>query len=306
MRTASPRKMKSPLCARIPIGPVSSKANPKKEPEVIWYLTRTYKRKIAATFSQKILVSFEITRIEDDSTMDVATAKRTQQECFEQMRKGGMKPIERMDCFKKFETSNPDIELVKQFYDMWGAEYDIDMVVAEYKNTVDVASETEKFFPNNKDIKILDVGAGTGLGGKDLAACGFTNIDATDGSSGMLEEAKKLDVYKNILPAEVLVKGQKMLSVAPGTYDVIASSGSFYPCHLQGYHLPCFLDCVKTGGLLIISSCPHNDEGVNLRPVLAQLEADGIIKIVKETYVPKWFRDDDGDVFVLEKLNPLD
>jgi hypothetical protein len=44
---------------------------------------------------------------------------------------------------------------------------------------------------------------------------------------------------------------------------------------------------------------------MGLKPVVAQLETDGIIKIIQETYVPKWFRNDDGTVFVLEKLRPL-
>jgi SAM-dependent methyltransferase len=160
-------------------------------------------------------------------------------------------------------------------------------------------------FPSTRDIKILDVGAGTGTGGKKLAKLGFKNIDATDGSPEMLEIAKKLVVYENILPAEVLVKGQRMLTVASETYDVIASSGSFYPFHLHGHHLACFVDCAKTGGVLVLSSCPYDDKNVGLKPVVAQLETDGIIKIIQETYVPKWFRNDDGTVFILEKLRPL-
>jgi hypothetical protein len=57
--------------------------------------------------------------------------------------------------------------------------------------------------------------------------------------------------------------------------------------------------------VLVLSSCPYSDKNVGLKPAVAQLEADGIIKIIKETYIPKWFRDDDGTVFILEKLRPL-
>jgi hypothetical protein len=100
------------------------------------------------------------------------------------------------------------------------------------------------------------------------------------------------------------VKGQRMLTVPVESY-VIVSSGSFYPFHLQGHHLTCFLDCAKTGGVLIPSSCPHNDKNMGLKPVVAQLEADGVINIIKKTYIPKWFRDDYGTVFIFEKLRPL-
>jgi predicted TPR repeat methyltransferase len=237
--------------------------------------------------------------------MDVQTAKEIQANCLERMKKGGMKPIERMDCFAEFETTVPSDELVKAFYDVWATDYDTDMAAVEYKNPVDVAIELEKLFPDIKGIKILDVGAGTGVGGKKLAELGFNNVDATDGSPQMLEIAKKLGVYKNVLPAEVLVKGQRMLTVPVESYDAIVSSGSFYPFHLQGHHLTCFLDCVRTGGVLVLSSCPHSDNGVGLKPMVAQLEADGVIKIIQETYIPKWYCDDDGTVFVLEKLRPL-
>jgi predicted TPR repeat methyltransferase len=168
--------------------------------------------------------------------MDVQMAKEIQAYCLEQMKKGGMTPIDRMDCFAEFETTLPSGELVKEFYGVWAADYDTDMAVAEYNNPVDVAVELEKLFPNTIDVKILDVGAGTGVGGKKLAELGFDNVDATDGSPQMLDIAKKLGVYKNVLPAEVLVKGQRMLNVPVESDDVIVSSGSFYPFHLQGHH----------------------------------------------------------------------
>jgi hypothetical protein len=53
-----------------------------------------------------------------------------------------------MDCFAEFEAMVPSVELVKDFYDMWAADYDTDMAVAEYNNPVDVAVELEKLFAN--------------------------------------------------------------------------------------------------------------------------------------------------------------
>lgn len=237
--------------------------------------------------------------------MKVEQAKVLQQECLARMRKGGLTPTERMDCFDEFETTLPSIELVKEFYDVWAPNYDEDMVVAGYKNPVDVASELAKLVPNiqqRNELRVLDVGAGTGTGGARLKEAGFTNLDATDGSPGMLAEASKLGVYNKILPSEVLVTGQKMRTIAPETYDVITSSGSFYPFHLLGTHLKCFLDCVKTGGLVVISACPHDDKDIGLKPVIEELKKDGIVEVIEEVYVPKWYRADDGTVWALKKL----
>ena len=231
-----------------------------------------------------------------------------QQTCMEKMKKGGLTPLERMDCFADFETTVPSPDLVRQFYDIWAKDYDEDMSVVEYKNTIDVAQVLAKLVPDTetrRTLKILDLGAGTGVGGLQLVELGFENLDATDASPGMLQEATKRGCYKNILPAELLIIGQRMTTVEPETYDVVASSGSFYPFHLQGPHLKCFVDVVKPGGLLVISSCPHNDKDIGLRPVIHELVQNGIVAIEDEVYVPKWYRNDDGTVWVLKKVKRL-
>ena len=240
--------------------------------------------------------------------MDIKDAQKIQEKCLERMRQGGMTPIERMDCFAKFETTNPSIELVKEFYDVWSPDYDEDMTVVGYKNPVDVADELAKLVPDEEERKklhILDVGAGTGEGGVKLLESGFPHVDATDGSPGMLDQAKKRGVYEHVLAPEVLVKGQKMLSVPPESYDVVVSSGSFYPFHLLGPHLKCFLDCAKTGGKIVVSACPHDDKAIGLRPVVEELVNTGVVEVIEERYVPKWYREDDGTVWALKKLKPL-
>ena len=240
--------------------------------------------------------------------MDIETAKKIQQKCLDRMKEGGLTPLERMDTFAEFEQTNPSVELVKEFYDVWASDYDTDMKVVGYKNPVDVATELVKLVPDveeRKKVRVLDVGAGTGEGGVKLVENGFVHVDATDGSPGMLEEAKKRGIYEHVLEAEVLVKGQKMHTVPPESYDIVASSGSFYPFHLLGPHLKCFLDCAKTGGSIVVSACPHDDKAIGLRPVVEDLVKQGVVEVIDEQYVPKWYREDDGTVWALKKLKPL-
>ena len=65
------------------------------------------------------------------------------------------------------------------------------MIAVKYVNPGDVSAEAAARF-QDKNIRVVDVGAGTGKGGQKLKEVGFTNIDAFDGSAGMLEKAKEL------------------------------------------------------------------------------------------------------------------
>ena len=46
------------------------------------------------------------------------------------------------------------------------------------------------------DLKIIEVGAGTGLIGIELQTLGYSNLHALDISPEMLKEAKKRNIYK--------------------------------------------------------------------------------------------------------------
>ena len=63
------------------------------------------------------------------------------------------------------------------------------------KTLDDTVQEEFKDTPKDK-VKVMDAGAGTGLVGVELHKFGFTTIDALDISPGMLNEAKKKNVYK--------------------------------------------------------------------------------------------------------------
>ena len=58
---------------------------------------------------------------------------------------------------------------------------------------------SQDIFPEaNKDIKILDAGAGTGIIGEMLVQQGYRNIDTLDISEEMLNLVKQRNVYRPI------------------------------------------------------------------------------------------------------------
>ena len=76
----------------------------------------------------------------------------------------------------------------------------------------------------------MDAGAGTGQVGVELHKFGFTTIDALDISPGMLNEAKKKNVYKKFICAAL--GGQQIPEIETGEYDVFICVGVFAIAHV--------------------------------------------------------------------------
>eukprot|EP00933_Yihiella_yeosuensis_P053084 TRINITY_DN5125_c0_g1_i1.p1 TRINITY_DN5125_c0_g1~~TRINITY_DN5125_c0_g1_i1.p1 ORF type:complete len:777 (+),score=166.67 TRINITY_DN5125_c0_g1_i1:160-2331(+) len=218
-----------------------------------------------------------------------------------------MTPEQRLECFEMFEDTQPDNDNLEYFYNVWAKDYDKDMTeTAHYKHHIEVAKQLALLFAckKRKRIKVLDIGAGTGLCGQALRELGFVHIDAIDGSALSLEVAKGREgVYRQCY-TEVLVPGEPLVSVPEEAYDAIVCAGSFCPRHLQGHHLTSVIDCLKRGGKLILTSSPHSDEGVGLRAVLKELETEGALEIKKEEYLASGVnQNDDGTLWDVEKLS---
>ncbi|RWS25755.1 malonyl-[acyl-carrier protein] O-methyltransferase-like protein [Leptotrombidium deliense] len=101
--------------------------------------------------------------------------------------------------------------------------------------------------PHN--VRILDVGAGTGNVGKLLHASGYKNIDALDGCEEMLSYAKQLNgVYKQFITA--IVKSDTQLPINDRTYDVVLMSGVTCPSHIDVENYQQIFRLLKSGGII--------------------------------------------------------
>ena len=80
------------------------------------------------------------------------------------------------------------------------------------------------------DVKIIDVAAGTGLLGEEIYKLGFTNIDALDSSPGMLNEAKKKNIYKRFFCCPV--DDQRIPEINTGEYDALICVNAFGNNHI--------------------------------------------------------------------------
>ncbi len=138
-------------------------------------------------------------------------------------------------------------EETKDFYKDWAQTYDDTMVGGlGYLTPIKAAKLLSAHLPD-KTAQILDVGTGTGLVGKELAALGYLNIDGMDYSAPMLKVARKRGVYSQLIEADL----NKPLSHNDNTYDAITCVGTFTHGHVKSDCLDELFRILKPGGRFV-------------------------------------------------------
>ena len=226
-------------------------------------------------------------------------------QCMKEMREGGLTREARLACFDRFRAAEPTHLENEYFLDVWARDYEGDVNEAQFNVPAAVtALMCELFHPDRKrhHVKVLDVGAGTGLCGQLLHEAGFKHIDALDGSAMSLEMAKARGVYQHLY-AELLEKGEPLETIPESTYDAVVSAGAFYPGLLDVTLVRSLIAATKKGGKVIIASSPHSDDGVGMRSTLHRLEKEGLVNIKREEYLPIFYQNDDGTLWEMEVLH---
>ena len=124
------------------------------------------------------------------------------------------------------------------------------MIVGNYNGYVKCAEAFVKLGLNH-GVTVLDLAAGTGLLGAEIARHGYTLIDGLDCSLGMLGKARQQQIYKNYIHARV--EGLGSIPVNEETYDVIVTSNGFAPGQIYPSSLLELLRVLRPGGYLIIA-----------------------------------------------------
>ncbi|XP_067656468.1 methyltransferase-like protein 27 [Haliotis asinina] len=188
-------------------------------------------------------------------------------------------------------------EEVADFYSNSVGNYDQDSRVERYKGPVIAANAMAKYFGNNiPQTKVLDVAAGTGLVGEQLQNRGFKHLDALDPAAGMLEQARKKNIYTNIY-CEFL-DGNR-LPIDDDTYDCCVISGGMGEGHIPCRGLNELIRLTRPGGLVCIlmneSRHPQcRDYRDGLEQLIKELEDAGKWKWLSRDRVPKYAFGDDG------------
>lgn len=146
----------------------------------------------------------------------------------------------------------------KKVYDDWSSAYDGDLIDQYGYVAPQIAADEFVRRVGDKSSAIIDLGCGTGLAGRELRRRGFYRVDGADISTGMLAEARRHGVYRQLFTADLT----KRTSIPDGAYDAVISVGAFGNGHLKADALPDFIRLVKPGGLLVLY--------VNAAPFIAE------------------------------------
>ena len=133
-------------------------------------------------------------------------------------------------------------------YNAWAPLYESDLSNSWVMPT-HAAHFLEQLQPD-KQVTILDAGAGTGKVGQALNKLGYSNLVAIDLSEGMLELAREKQVYATLHQVNL----EEPLTFAENTtFDIIMAIGVFTYGHASPAGLRNLLPLLKPGGLFVLT-----------------------------------------------------
>ena len=169
----------------------------------------------------------------------------------------------------------------RDYYDKWAKTYDQDFVL-----------ETKYIYPKKicdilnlrsqtRDLTIADIGCGTGLIGFELQDRKWV-IDGFDISAGMLEEARKKGVYRDLILLDL--KNEK--DYPSILYSAVVSCGTFTVGHLGPDVLKKMLKLCADQALCVIGVNLEHFESLGFQSTFTQLQSSKKIENFEIISVP--------------------
>ena len=135
---------------------------------------------------------------------------------------------------------------VRDLYDDWSKndKYNQDMIDWEYSGPGEVVSA---FLPHaqNKDIKILDAGCGSGLVGEELSKEGYSIIHGADIAAKLMNSIPA-GIYQELHNIDL----NKPINFTDDFFDAVLCVGTFTFGHVKAKALIEFTRIVKSGGII--------------------------------------------------------
>ena len=191
-----------------------------------------------------------------------------------------------------------DPKNVKQFYEDWAKNYNVDTTSSDYVGPVISTKLLSQYLPA-RDSKLLDAGCGTGLVGIELQALGYDRVDGFDLSDSMAEQATATGAYQQVLGGIDMMRATE--NYADASYAAILSVGVFTLGHVPPEALIVLLRLVSPGGLLLISTRTHYYDQTNFQLVIDDLVDSDQAELLQVIRDAPYNNDGDGHYWVIKK-----
>src|SRR6056297_3171723 len=164
-------------------------------------------------------------------------------------------------------------ESMRRYYDDWADSYDTDLRENDYRTPARCAGALARHL-DDKDAPILDFACGTGISGVALKEAGFTTIDGTDISDGMLEKARAKGAYRDLF----CVDPDAGLDTGGRQYRAIVAVGAIGAGAAPVAYIDGALSHLAPGGLFVVSLNDHTLEDPQFEARLMQAVTEGRVE----------------------------
>ena len=154
---------------------------------------------------------------------------------------------------RAYALSTKDPEETLKLYADWAETYDQTMLDGlAYRSPQRIAT-LAAVAEERRNVRVLDVGCGTGLLAKSLRTQGFSRVDGLDYSAPMLAVAQR----EGRIDEAFLRDLNQNLEMGVARYDMLVSTGTFTHGHVGAGCLPELLALLVPGGAFDLHDSPR-------------------------------------------------
>ncbi len=184
-------------------------------------------------------------------------------------------PHQDQELLRRAYGLRSDTESLALYRD-WASTYDRTMLDGlQYQSPRLIAERLAAWMPG-RDGAVLDIGCGTGLAGRELAARGFAVIDGVDISPDMMAVAREQGGYRDLVCADLNAR----LALADSAYQGAICCGTFTSGHVRAHCLDEIMRVLAPGAPFAFTVKLEVWESFGFKDKLADLQASGVLAMV--------------------------
>lgn len=167
----------------------------------------------------------------------------------------------------------PTQDELRRRYNLWASTYEKDLGSVEHYLAPLATAEVAKTYLA-KEARILDAGAGTGLGGQALFDAGFHDLVGLDFSGDMLAAAAKKGIYRETIVADL----SRQTKLQDDAFDAVVTVGTV--SQVPAESLREYVRVTRPGGKIMITNWvkAYNERGY--ATIQAEFEREGRLALL--------------------------